>query len=154
MSNVIPTAKPRKEGMQASVQKWGQEVIDRGFCILPSILIRAQRQIDITPTQLNILLNLIDWWSYPERNPWSSKSDLATRIGISARQLQRQVAVLEKNGLVLRIERKNNRGKIPNEYDLTGLVNKLQALAPSFLKADKARQEVEQKPRRPRSIAT
>lgn len=147
MSNVInlPTAanNPLKESAQKSVQKWGKDAIDRGYCIVPSILIRAQSRLGLSTTQLVIVINLIDWWNDPSKAPWSSKKDLSDRIGIKPRQLQRQIAELEKAGLVERKERKNHHGKIPNEYDLNGLVKKVNALAPEFKKAAKANSEVE-----------
>ncbi len=143
MTNVVPLnvqAKPKKE---TANKKWGEEVLDRGFCMVPSILIRGQKRLGLTTTQLVILLNLIDWWIKPEHPPWSSKEDLADRIGIKPRQLQRQIADLEKAGLVKRIERKNHNGKIPNAYDLQGLVEKLQQIAPDFKKAARANSEIE-----------
>lgn len=146
MTNVIKMpvhGKPRKEWGQTSAKKWGSDVMDRGFCIVPSILIRAQTRLGLTTTQLVIILNLIDWWIDPSRSPWSSKKDLSDRIGIKPRQLQRQIAELEKAGLVKRIERTNHNGKIPNEYDLQGLVEKLEKLAPEFKKAAGANSEVE-----------
>lgn len=51
------------------------------------------------------------------------------------RQIQRQIAELEKAGLVRRIARtRPRRGKTSNEYDLSGLVEKLQELEPEFTK--------------------
>lgn len=69
------------------------------------------------------------------------KADLAQRLSLSERQVQRYIVELEQAGLVQRIERTaSHRGKISNEYDLSGLVKKLAELEPEFRQvADAAR---------------
>ena len=58
---------------------------------------------------------------------WSSAPSL------SERQVQRHIADLEGAGFLKRIERtRSRRGKISNEYDLSGLVEKLRLLEPQF----------------------
>jgi DNA-binding HxlR family transcriptional regulator len=128
---------------RSAAAKWGTEVMRGGFVTIPSILLRAQRRLGLSGTQLTIILHLADWWLDADRAPWSSKARLSQRIGISERQLQRQIAELETRGYVKRVERVSNRGKIPNGYDLSGLVAKLNQLAPEFQRASKARQDVE-----------
>lgn len=39
-----PAAKPTQ---RASAEKWGQAVIDLGFCLVPSLLLRAQRRLNL-----------------------------------------------------------------------------------------------------------
>lgn len=130
-------ANPPKSGKpkaaRASADKWGREVLDLGFCVLPSLVFRAQRRLGLNPTQLAVLLQLADFWWDAARKPFPKKVDLADRLGLSDRQVQRHIADLEKAGFVRRIERTaSHRGKISNEYDLSGLVEKLKALAPEF----------------------
>src|SRR4051812_6797635 len=45
---------------RASERKWGKRVMDLGFCIVPSLLLRAQRRLGLSPTQLAILMHLAD----------------------------------------------------------------------------------------------
>jgi predicted transcriptional regulator len=123
--------------------KWGREVMERGFVTVPAILIRGQRRLGLSSTQLVILLQLMDWWTDPERQPWSSKETLSQRMKISERQLQRQIAELEKAGFVKREEKITNRGKRPNTYNLSGLVHKLKELAPDFKLAKASLKQVE-----------
>ncbi|HQT53381.1 MAG TPA: helix-turn-helix domain-containing protein [Phenylobacterium sp.] len=121
-----------KTGRQ-SEEKWGVEVMGLGFCMLPSLLFRAQARLGLNPTQLAVLLQLADFWWDPNRKPFPKKADLAERLSLSERQVQRHIADLEAAGFVLRIERTyGRRGKISNEYDLSGLVQKLKALEPQF----------------------
>jgi len=124
--------KPKKAA-KASERKWGKPVMNSGFCIIPSLLLRAQRRLALSPTQLAVLLQLIDYWSDEKRKPYPSKKALSERLGLSQRQLQRHIADLEQAGFVQRIERTAaNRGKQSNSYDLSGLAEKLRKLEPEF----------------------
>lgn len=132
--NPAPAAKASKK---ASAEKWGQAVMDLGFCVVPSLLLRAQRRLNLNPTQLAVLLQLCDFWWDKERKPFPSKETLSQRLSLSERQIQRYIAELEREGLVQRIERRaSNGGKLSNTYDLSGLVKKLQALEPDFREAE------------------
>lgn len=125
----LPKAKPTK----ASADKWSHPVMALGFCVLPSLIFRAQRRLGLNPTQLAVLLQLADYWWDAARKPFPKKVDLAERLNLSDRQVQRHIADLEAAGFVQRIARTaSHRGKISNAYDLSGLVEKLKALEPEF----------------------
>ena len=129
--NVIPL-RPLK-ATKASERKWGKPVMDMGFCIVPSLLLQAQRRLKLNPTRLAILMHLADYWWDVNRKPFPSKKTLGERLGLSARQVQRHIAELEAMSLVKRIERKAvHRGKLSNEYDMSGLVTRLKELEPEF----------------------
>lgn len=131
---------------KTSERKWGREVMEaKNFCIFPSLLLHAQARLKMTPTHLALVMHLIDYWWDVDRKPWPSKATLAARVGLSARHVQRQMAELERMGLVKRNERRgHHRGKLSNEYDLSGLVARLKELAPEF----KAVEEEAKKQRR------
>lgn len=90
----------------------------------------------------------------PRKTDWTQASaplgNLAERLTLSERQVQRHIANLEKAGFVKRIGRTaQHHGKISNLYDLSGLVNKLKALEPQFravAEEAKARQKAVAKP--------
>lgn len=131
-----PAAKPTQK---ASVEKWGQAVMDLGFCVVPSLLLRAQRRLNLSPTHLAVLLQLCDFWWDKDRKPYPSKETLAQRLDLSERQVQRYIANLEKAGLVQRQQRHaTNGGKLSNTYDLSGLVRKLQEFEPEFREVEEA----------------
>jgi hypothetical protein len=136
---------------KASEKKFGKPVMDVGFCITPSMLMKAQARIGLNPVQFNIVMQLLDQWWAADRRPWPSKSLLAERMGMSPRQIQRQIAELEGAGLIQRIGRtRPGKGKTSNEYDLTGLVNKMKALEPEFTLAKQeaqARQKALSRPK-------
>jgi Helix-turn-helix domain len=139
-----------KSSKRASEQKWGRSVMEQGFLIVPSLLLRAQRRLRITPTQLAVLMHLADYWWDVGRKPFPAKQTLGDRMGLGPRQIQRCIADLEKAGLVRRVERTHPvKGKISNEYDLEGLVMKLQALEPEFREAEEKARADRQRVARP-----
>lgn len=127
-------------------EKWGKEVMKVGFCLIPSLLLRCQQRLGLNPTQLAVLLQLADFWWEASRKPYPSKQTLADRLGLSTRQVQRYMAELEQAGLLTRIVRSaNDNSKLSNEYDLSGLVKKLNELAPEVLKAKADNKQVTRK---------
>lgn len=142
---VIPLHPPKPGAVPApasadrrSERKWGKAVIDVGYTIVPSILLRAPRRLGLSPIQLAIVLVLAEYWWDPAKNPWPSKADLCNRIGLKPRQLQRHIAEMEQAGLIQRKQRFLAGRKSTNEYDLSGLVAKLKTLAPEFQEAKRA----------------
>jgi hypothetical protein len=98
---------------KASERKWGKPVMDLGFCIIPSLLLRAQARLGLNPTQLAVLMHLADYWWEAERKPFPRMQTLGERLKLSPRQARRYVAELEAAGLVTRIERRAaHRGKL------------------------------------------
>jgi predicted transcriptional regulator len=137
---------------KASERKWGKPAMALGFCIIPSLLLRAQQRLGLNATQLALLMHLADYWWDVDRKPYPQKKTLGERLGLSARQVQRYIAELEGAGLVRRIERTApGRGKISNEYDLSGLVAKLRELAPEFKAAEEEARKAREAVRRPRA---
>jgi DNA-binding HxlR family transcriptional regulator len=133
---------PKADSRKASEKKYGKPVMDLGFCIVPSLLMQAQARLGINPVQFNVIMHLADiWWDAGHR-PWPKKQLLAERMGMSERQIQRQIAELESAGLVQRIERtRPGRGKTSNEYDLSGLVKRLKELEPEFTQMKQENQQ-------------
>jgi hypothetical protein len=136
-AKVLPM-KPAAAQKKQSEMKWGAEVMKLGYCILPSILLQAQARLCISPQQMIVLLQLAEHWWREDSKVFPAKAALASRVGLSEKQIQRHIAVLEQKKLVKRIERiLPGRGKVSNEYDLSGLVRKLKEIAPEFEEAKK-----------------
>lgn len=143
-SNVVKLTPAKAK--KASERKWGKPVMDLGFCIVPSLLFKAQRRLHLKPRHLGVLVQLLDFYWEDGRYPYPTKETLAGRCNMSPRQLQRIIAEMEEEGLVKRIERHHagTNGKLANIYDLSGLEAKLKALEPEFTevkKAEKARRK-------------
>lgn len=148
-AKVIPL-RPAKAA-KASEEKWGTAVMNLGFSIVPSLLLRAQQRLGLNPTQLAVLLQLCDYWWDEKRKPFPSKEALSQRLGLSTRQVQRQIAALENVGLVKRIERIGRHGgKLSNTYDLTGLVKRLQAFEPEFRQVEEENRQRREEVGQPR----
>ena len=143
-SNIVKLTPAKAK--KASERKWGKPVMDLGFCIVPSLLFKAQRRLHLKPRHLGVLVQLLDFYWEDGRYPYPTKETLAGRCNMSPRQLQRIIAEMEEEGLVKRIERHHagTNGKIANIYDLSGLEAKLKALEPEFTevkKTEKARRK-------------
>ena len=141
--NKIVQLRPEKiKAGQSSERKWGKKVIDLGFCIVPSLLLRAQQRLGLNPTQLAVLLQLCDFWWEEARKPHPGVKTLAQRLSLSERQVRRYIADLEEAGLVQRIERyAGHGGKQTNIYDLSGLVKRLKELEPDFRAVENGEKE-------------
>lgn len=141
---------PAEQATQASEKKWGKQVMKLGFSIIPSLLLRAQQRLGLSPTHLAVLLQLADYWWEQGRKPFPSKQALSERLGLSPRQVQRYIAELEAAGLVQRIERRAaHKGKLSNVYDLSGLVERLKALEPEFREVQTEAKEMKRQVARP-----
>jgi len=138
----VVTLHPVSKTDKSSDKKWGKLVMQQGFCIIPSIMLRAQQRLGLNPTQLAVLMQLCDYWWDHGRKPYPSKEKIAERLGLSARQVQRHMADLEAAGLLSRQERyATNGGRLSNEYDLSGLVAKLKKIAPEFEEAKEVKRQ-------------
>lgn len=119
-------------------EKWGSKVASHGYCMVPTILLHAQKRLHIGPAHFAVLIQILDHWWEAERKPFPSKKELALRLGISTRQVQRYLKELEDEGILERKDRyTDHRGRASNFYDLQGLVEKLTAIEPAFSDAKK-----------------
>src|ERR1700691_2506598 len=123
--NVVPL-RPPKAAKLRSEAKWGAGVMALGYCILPSLLFRAQSRLGLRMSHLALVVQLSEFWWYDNKLPWPKKQLLAERIGIKEKQVQRLARDLEQRGYIRRVTRKTPHGQTSNAYDLSGLVKKLQ----------------------------
>ncbi len=134
ISNVVKLPVEKKTRRRAE-DKFGSRVLKHGYTMLPNLLLSAQGRLDISPMAFNVLVQLIGHWWEADRNPYPAKQKIATRMGKSPRQVQRYLTELEKLKLIERIERfTGQKAQTSNEYNLSGLVEKLNQLEPEFAK--------------------
>ena len=58
----------------------GVRTPDRGHTIIPTILFWGQTKLDLTPDELNVLLQIISHWWYAGNDPHPSKDRIAKRM--------------------------------------------------------------------------
>lgn len=135
VSNVITLAGLAKQAKKTAKERWPDAVLARGYSMVPSILLWGQAKLDLKPDELNVLLQLISHWWTAGHDPHPSKDTIARRMGKDARTVQRHLTSLETKGFIERKKRfKLHKGQDSNGYDLSGLVTKLEAIAPDFEK--------------------
>jgi len=130
-TNVVKLVTPKKRAKE----KWPAPVMARGYSTIPSILLWGQARLGLEPDEFNVLLQLLSHWWSADHDPHPAKQTIARRMGKSARMVQRHLTSLEDKGFIARITRyKLHKGQDSNGYDLSGLIAKLEAIAPEFEK--------------------
>ena len=100
-SNIIPLRGLGKSSRARGFEeKWGPMAGKVGFTMIPTTLLRGAARLQLDPPKFAIVLQLLEHWWERDRDPYPSKETIATRVKLSPRQVQRHIAVLEKEGLV------------------------------------------------------
>lgn len=123
--------------LKESEKKWGRAVMAHGYCIYPSILLQAQSRLGVNAQEMIVLLQLAEHWWRADSKVFPKKEVIASRVGLSTRQVQRHIQRLEELKLVERKERYRSGLRTSNEYDLRGLVTKLKNIEPDITQAKK-----------------
>lgn len=131
--------KKQEENVRHNEQKWTKPLWDLGWTGMPNIFLNYQRELDLDPVDLNIILQIAKYWWYEDNLPRPAKTTIAKAINRHPRTVQRHIARLERTGYIRRIERMNEkrRGQGANEYDLAGLIK---AVTP-FVKKETEKRE-------------
>ncbi|HTR67850.1 MAG TPA: helix-turn-helix domain-containing protein [Terriglobales bacterium] len=122
--------------MSDVLEKWGRPVAERGFAQIPTYLLNLNRFLDeehrLTPIELLVLFQLVGNWWKKDEDPFPSMATLASRCGVSTRQVQRAINNLDKLELVSRVKRQKRRMITSNAYSLQPLVEFLTEIAKAF----------------------
>lgn len=141
-ADVIDFPKQGAKKPSSTERIWGKAVYGHGYAGIPSVLIQAQRRLGINPTQMNIIIQLLDYWHEPTRKPFPSKRELAQRMDVTEKTIQNNIRALEQAGYVKREQRKTAAGDWnTNIYHLDGLVAKIRAIEPEFAAEKRKRKE-------------
>ncbi len=103
--------------------KYGEAAV-AGFQAVPDLLLKNQKDLGLSPTNVVVLLNVLMHWWYPEQKPFPRSTTIAKRMGISTRAVQRSLQRLQQLGLLAR--EKSEHG--PSYLDPMPLVAKLNGL--------------------------
>tara|TARA_E500000318_G_scaffold7835_1_gene7229 strand:+ start:6462 stop:6920 length:459 start_codon:yes stop_codon:yes gene_type:complete len=109
------------------LEKWGEAAFG-GFQQIPDLLLRNQRRLQLTATELTVLLNITMHWWNPADRPFPHIHNIARRMGISPRTVQRAIAKMETLGLLQRVQSENPEA-FAKSFDLSGLTERLQSIA-------------------------
>lgn len=128
-----------KEKEKESRKKWGNELIDAGYTILPSTLITRQKALGLEPIHINILLVLLTYWWTADTLPYPSKKRMAETIGVDESTIRRRIAEMEKAKFIERVQRRVDKDRNQtNIYDFSGLIAALQPFAQEEIQVKEA----------------
>lgn len=97
-------------------ERWGGAV-KAGFTPVPNSLVKAQAELQLSPNEVVVILNLLVHWWHRDHLPRPRTTTIAKRSGLTLRAVQRGLQGLTKKGLVERIEGNDGR----TYYGLDGL---------------------------------
>ncbi len=138
----FPKATPQKSSTE---RIWGKQVISHGYAGIPSILIKGQQRLGLNPTQMNILLQLLEYYRDPGRPPFPTKKALADRMGVSSKTIQTNMKMLEDRGYIQREQQVTAQGDYgSNIYHLDGLIKKVKEIEVDF-RAEREKREAHNK---------
>ena len=112
-------------------EKWTESALEMGWTAIPTSLFFMQTQLGLTPTEFNVLLNIvIHWWGKDDKI-YPSQEGIASRIGISKRTVQRTIdQLVEKNCLYVTPTKRRGKYKGRNLYSLSPLIQNLEISTP------------------------
>lgn len=116
--------------------------MDAGWTALPTVIIENQRQLLLSPLDLNIILYLASKWWTAEGKPYPSKNTMAKAMDVHPRTIQKHIASLEGAGYIRREERRTEVGSRTNIYHLDGLIKAAKPFADEKLEEIKEKTEI------------
>jgi DNA replication protein DnaD len=108
--------------------KWG-EAANAGFQSIPDVLLKNQSKLNLSATDMLVLLNITMHWWYPKQRPFPRSTTIAGRMKVEARTVQRALATLKERGLLVKVRETSRDGVERVVCDLSGLVKRLAMLA-------------------------
>lgn len=110
--------------------KWSELIARFGYTAIPNLAIEHQKELNISSTEMNILVALCKF-RWEKSNPWPSASTLAQYSGNSISTVRRIIRSLEGKGIIERIYHTGSS----SEYNLDGLIKKLETVAENLLES-------------------
>ena len=138
----VKTQTGNNTDLRTNEKKWSKPLMDAGWTALPSVIIENQKQLGLSPLDLNIVLYLASKWWTAEGKPYPSKSTMAKAMDVHPRTIQKHVAGLEGAGYLRREERRTETGSKTNIYHLDGLIKAAKPFAEEKLAEMKDKAEM------------
>lgn len=131
--------------LRTNEKKWTKALMDAGWTALPSVIIENQRQLGLSPLDLNIVLYLASKWWTAEGKPFPSKATMAKAMDVHPRTIQKHIAALEAANYIKREERRTDVGSKTNIYHLDGLIKAAKPFAEEKLAEMKDKAEMKKR---------
>ena len=138
----VKTQTGNNTDLRTNEKKWSKPLMDAGWTALPSVIIENQKQLGLSPLDLNIVLYLASKWWTAEGKPFPSKSTMAKAMDVHPRTIQKHIAGLEGAGYIRREERRTPTGSKTNLYHLDGLIKAAKPFADEKLAEMKNKAEI------------
>lgn len=123
---------------QKLIKKYGKDILNGGYTVLPNALLEYQADLKITPQEMNVIIHL--WYSWWDHYPYPRVKTIAARMNRSKRAIQyhlhnmRDRKIDKDTGEEIRPklidvqERFNEKGQTTNIYDFVPLLELLKWL--------------------------
>lgn len=108
--------------------KWGDGLM-AGYQILPNALVRNQRILKLSATDMVVIANLNQAWWFEDRPPYLRPQTIARRMGVATRTVQRSLSKLRELELLKQVREWRADGTMQYHHDLTGLKIRVEDLA-------------------------
>lgn len=82
--------------------KWGQALDYAGFQTVPNLLLTQQHKLELSNTDLVVLLHVNRFWWTRDQDPFPKPARIAAQMGVHRRSVERCLKRLEQKGLVRR----------------------------------------------------
>lgn len=118
------------ESQKTLTKKWGGEIMALGFTAVPDILLKRMAKLNISATEMVVMIQIMSYWWSADQLPFPSKKKIAVAIGCGEKTVQRTLSRLVELNLINRKERR--RAKDRNEsnvYDFSPLIEQLKPMA-------------------------
>lgn len=127
--------------LRANEKKWGPELVEAGWTLIPSTILERQQALELDPVDLNILLQLARHWWQKDNPPHPSIKTISECIGKSVSTVQRRLTKMKKKGIISIEHRQDkNGGQTSSNYYFTGLIARGTELAREAIKDRKDNQ--------------
>ena len=124
MSNAPAAPKSSASRLRRNEEKWSKVMMDAGWTAFPSVILERQADLNLDPTDVNIIFHLASFWWNSTNVPFPSKARLAACLRVDVSTIRRHIAKMEGMGYIRRQARfhDNHNGQDTNAYHLDGLI--------------------------------
>jgi len=143
-TNKAPKAAPDSQ-LRMNERKWSKALMAAGYTVVPYVLLDRQDELKLSPVELNVLMQLANYWWQADNLPHPSKASLAKRMGVSPKTVQRAIRRLQAAGFINRKYRYHSttRGQLTTIYEFEGLIAALKPLGKQELDRREQRRKEE-----------